>query len=238
VSFPDLPTAFIAYCRQWYGFDGPYLNLITSAGKIESRWVRPIATEYKVNRGIVRDVAEVGQNENNSCRFARVLNESHVDWPAGLGEQAEKCIEIAETWHNGRIVHGLQLAAATKFMWFLKPRHWTVYDRFAARGLGMKGTSSRDRMRKFYKVLELRGFRDACDSISEILDRFELKAIPSTRVIDMLLMMQGDKNFCQRANENAEGFKRSLPRTMLAQINDASEKLSEVGPKLVYRLLS
>ena len=134
----------IGYLRAWWGTDGPRLSLIRSAGGITTEMLRSIAVEYNVNRLILRQekaTAGVAQKarqagDKSAIRMCDILVEACVTWPTGLVERAKICAGIAEKARKQDVAKKNLASAWTKFMWFLKPDGWTVYDRFARGGLG------------------------------------------------------------------------------------------------------
>jgi hypothetical protein len=205
----------IAYVRVWWATDGVRLAIIRKHG-MQPDMLRSLGTEYNVNRSIIRQDRTRGEEDTNAQRVCEILHKAASCWPADLLDRAEVCVKIATQMQpytpgsNRNLV-----SAATKFMWFLKPDGWTVFDRFAAGGMGVAGHLSRvKQLRCFYKRLHDAGFGSLVAEMQAVMEeRGLLPGLPSARILDTLLMARGGRGGDAGAIERLSAFLALLPAT-------------------------
>jgi hypothetical protein len=79
----------------------------------------------------------------------------------------------------------------TKFMWFLHPAGWTVFDDVAATGLHVGGGGKEARSLRFYRKLEAIGFDELVKAISAATKGTVLADMHAERVVDSFLYIRG-----------------------------------------------
>lgn len=192
----------IGYLRAWWGTDGPRLSLIRDAGGITPEMLRSIAVEYNVNRLILRQekatagVAQKASQEGDKSAglMCDILKEACAAWPTSLVERAEICAGIAKKARKQGVAKNNLASASTKFMWFLKPDGWTVYDGSARAGLSSPTTQNAVAdMLAFYKTLQKRGFPDLVAKMNAIIGSTPFKGLPAERILDTMLMAEGGR---------------------------------------------
>ncbi len=100
----------------------------------------------------------------------------------------------------------IQISAATKIMWFLRPDRWTMFDSYAAKGMGV---SSADH---FYSALDSNGFSTAIDRLGAVIAQSEWTSLPATKVIDFYLMQRGNRGGTDQIMDATE-YLDALPTT-------------------------
>ena len=214
----------IAYLRCWWATDGINVKAIQRAGAMTPELLREIAKEYKVNRGIPRaDVVDIGDDDNDcddddyhrdpvARDLAALLNRDRGDWPVGLVERADRCCRILRIAQASKLFYRDQISAVTKFMWFLKPEGWTMFDRYAANGLGVDSRlPALQRMQAFYGALAERGFEEVCARMQKRIDDSAFKGLPAGRILDTLLMARGDRGGDAETVARLKDFLSLLP---------------------------
>ena len=216
--------ATILYARLWWNSDGPRLLSIREFGKMEPKMLRGIAMEYNVNRGIVGADKDKDRAAEGLCEL---LNDARETWPTGLVDRAEACREILDkAMKSDSYVHGYQISAITKFMWFLKPDGWTVFDSFAAQGAGVNRVSgSCKRMELFYQKLTDLGFERLSQEMQVMIDVDVFGELPATRILDMHLMILGKYGPDKLAIGSLENFLLVLPNQTSQELKALAEKL-------------
>lgn len=188
--------ATIGYHRWWLTIDQIELSRLRQLeGRLTAQAIRRIGAVYYINRGIRQSAGDRGAD-----KLAEKLNGAAC--PRGLLDQGNTCLEIAEWAANepigdgneNTITKGWQVSAITKLMWFLYPEGWTLFDRFAANGLGIPvNIPSRDRAIRFYRVLAEKRFEHLVQATQATVAEF-LKPFPNfyiERVLDRYLMIRG-----------------------------------------------
>ena len=194
---PSLYWATIGYADAWWITDGANVRRIARLnGQTATNLMECIAREYKVFRGL-----EAGKR---NC-LRDILNSEAEKWPDQaeggkclLVTRAERCVEIMECARKDGCFSNdsRQISAVTKFMWFLRPDGWTVFDNLASKGLGLPSGDTIKRMKKFYEGLSKRGFEDVTRRMQEVIDNTIIRSnslspyhgLHATRIIDRLLM--------------------------------------------------
>jgi hypothetical protein len=216
----------IAYVRVWWATDGVRLAIIREHG-MQPDMLRSLGAEYNVNRSIIRQDRRRGAEDANARDVCETLHEAALRWPDDLLGHAEVCVDIAARMQpytpgsNRNLV-----SAATKFMWFLKPDGWTVFDRFAAGGMGVAGHLSRvEQLRCFYHRLHDAGFGSLVAEMQAFIKKRLLPDLPSARILDTLLMARGGRGGDTGSIERLNAFLALLPATTRKPLEALARKL-------------
>ena len=170
-----------------------------------------MAIEYNVNRGICADSTNISDEKRNDFKLCNLLTKWQANWPIGLTDRARRCCDFAKQGIEENVFSKKQFSAVTKFMWFLEPSEWTVFDKYAAIGLGVKGITLELKMLAFYRKLEDKNFVGLCSRMQTILNESVFAELPATRILDKFFMIQGDPNFAERTRSEANLFVTLLP---------------------------
>lgn len=187
----------IGYLRWWWAADGPRLRAIEARGELTAPMLRDLASEYRVNRSLLRADKKKGAIDTNAIAVCAILNRARDGWGDGLPARAAACHELAEAMKPYTAAeakdHKYPISAATKFMWFLKPAGWTVFDRLAGNGMGLpESWPPKKRMQAFYDALQDKGFTPLVAEMQAVIDGFlAFASMPATRVLDTLFMARG-----------------------------------------------
>lgn len=173
--------AVVGYSRWWLSTDAPFLKrIVRNGGHLDIEIASKIMTNYNVARGFTR---------KGSTEFSLAIqcaNNRASYWPPDLQGRYNFCRSLAVEWQKIGATRNHQISAATKVMWFLKPHCWTMFDRYAAKGMG---TSSAER---FYAALKANGFTTAVDQLGAVVAQSEWQSLPANKVIDFYLMQRGN----------------------------------------------
>jgi hypothetical protein len=204
----------IAYVRVWWATDGVSLAIIRTHG-MQPDMLRSLGAEYNVNRSITRQDRRRGAEDTHAKAVCKILHKAAQCWPDDLLGRAKVCEKIATRMRRYTPGSNRNLvSAATKFMWFLKPDGWTVFDRFAARGMGVAGHLPRvEQLRCFYKRLHDAGFGSLVAEMQAVIKDSLLPDLPSARILDTLLMARGGRGGDTGAIERLNAFLGLLPAT-------------------------
>lgn len=227
--------AVLHYQKWWMFFDQAELSLVKSE-ELTGTNLRRIAANYRVARGIgprypremPKPTAEVREQEmvRRTDGLAKLLRTRIKHWPTGLVERETYCREILETAKQHQFVHGNQISAITKLMWFLKPDAWTMFDDLAAEGLGVGKRVKPARSAAFYAKLHKLGFDQMVESIREALDATPLDGMPAGRVIDSFLVIRGTS---ERADEHRrlKAHAAGVPHEWRDGLEDAARRVDQ-----------
>ena len=218
----------IAYLRAWWATDGVRLAVIRKHG-MWPEMLRSLGAEYNVNRSIVRTDKAKGIEDTSAKAICDILHRAGDRWPAELLDRAQACEGIAFQMrsYTGETEKNL-VSAATKFMWFLKPDGWTVFDSFAAAGMGVKAHLPRlEQLRNFYAQLNAAGFGPLAVEMEVIIRRSTLSGLPAARILDTLLMARGGRSGDAGAVERLEAFLNLLPAASRSPLETLATSLHE-----------
>ncbi|MCT7662934.1 hypothetical protein [Shinella kummerowiae] len=207
--------ATIEHHRWWLCHDQVYLNLLAKEGELSPWIVRLIAKAYGVNRGIPR-ATDTGPSDPAATAIADALGNAAQQFSGTLPQRFSVCVNILRQLPPG--IRGAESATpkfvsgTTKFMWFLKPAGWTMFDSFAANALGIARGKSSDRARLFYAALEKQGFAQKSEAGNAVIRASGIPELYAERVIDKYLWLAG---CTQQAREKAkaicEAYLQGLP---------------------------
>lgn len=204
--------ATLAYARWWLAVDGPFLGALEAEGRYTEALLRRVAVRYNVNRGLLQPEGQKAGEDVSATGMIGLLREAADVWPTGLRERSEACIEIAEAAQRVGWTDKLQVSGVSKFMWFLKPEGWTLFDRFAARGMGVPAHWNRRRQfEAFYKALNEGDFDGVVARIKPVVTSSALPSLPTARIIDSLLMARGARGSGTHEVEESRAFLGLLP---------------------------
>jgi hypothetical protein len=173
--------AVVGYSRWWLSTDAPFLQRIfRNGGRLDIETASKIMTNYNVARGFQ------SKGSVAFCCAVEMANDRARNWPENLVARYLFCRSLAEEWQSINATAKLQISAATKIMWFLRPQGWTMFDSYAAKGMGASSAES------FYAALDANGFAAAVDSLGAVIGQSEWSSLPANKVIDFYLMQRGN----------------------------------------------
>jgi hypothetical protein len=216
--------ATLAYARWWLAVDGPFLGAMKAEREFTVPILRAVARRYNVNRGLLREDGLPDDQDPSADGMIGLLNNARKSWSEGLPARAQTCATIAaEALANGW-TQGLQVSAASKFMWFLEPAGWTMFDQFAATGMGFPHPTP-NRFLNFYKTLEGQGFDDMVQTMRSLIAKSLLPDLPAERIIDSLLMARGGRGCEQHDIDESTAFLALLPPDFRKSLHDLATDL-------------
>jgi hypothetical protein len=208
----DLFWAVTEHVRTWLGDDGPFRHMIEKQnGCLDGITLRRIAIAYNVSRGIRKGADGV----DHAGALAQIINNASP-WPSDLRARAYKCLEIAKEAQSRGHTTGLQASGLTKFSWFVQPDCWTVYDRFVAGAMKVRGGAPEAKVMQFYEELEKRGFVDVAKQVQAQVDKWQTMPLFGARVLDKFMMLSGARetgefNWANSFVWTAKSFLEILP---------------------------
>lgn len=218
----------IGYVRAWWATDGVRLAIIGEHG-MQPDMLRSLGAEYNVNRSITRPDKTKGAEDANAKAVCAILHAARSRWPADLLGRAEVCEDIAAQMRpfTGETEKNL-VSAATKFMWFLEPDGWTVFDRFAAGGMRVGGHLSRvEQLHTFYARLNDTKFDALVADMQAAMKCSLLPDLPSARILDTLLMARGGRGGDAGSMERLDAFLALLPATTRNPLEALAQDLQD-----------
>jgi hypothetical protein len=178
-----LEVSLSALCQAnwfWQYFDALELHRIqVSNGRLSASSAKRIADEYRVTRTLPANTYGLIANEIN--KLALSFESSNLTVRAGL------CLKTAKKLHHKNIPK----SATSKLVWFIAPRGWTMYDKFAAKGVGIKNTIDPSSFICFYAALDAAGFTMVLEEVRNVLNHNGLADLLAERIVDWLLMGRG-----------------------------------------------
>lgn len=122
------------------------------------------------------------------------LNELASRWPSTLKGRSRQCKLFVCRAVSKKHTSNNQASAATKFLWFLRPHGWTMFDSLAKNALRISPGRADEEMRAFFlKLIDLK-FVGAAACLSEILRLNGFGELYGERVIDKFLMLHSRIN--------------------------------------------
>lgn len=182
--------ATVQYARHWLAYDGPESLEVRRSGMTPAS-LRRIAMRYRVMRGFVGREPGGGRDTPALIGLSVLLNEESVAWPRQIEERAEFCLRLAAAAVEQGYFKNMQISALTKFMWFIKPRSWTMFDRLAADGLGIPNGASEQRMQRFYRRIQQNGLERIWRDMQREIENSQFAKVPAPRIVDLMLMNRG-----------------------------------------------
>lgn len=223
--------ATLAYARWWLAVDGPFLGAVVAEGGFTEPLLRRVAVRYNVNRGLLQPEEQQEGEDVSASGMIGLVREAAAAWPASLRERAALCIETAEAAQSAGWTDKLQVSGISKFIWFLKPERWTLFDRFAAKGMGVPAHWSRRRQfEAFYEALDDGEFDGVVARIEPLVASSVLPGLPAARIIDSLLMARGARGSAAHEVEESRAFLGLLPPEFRDALNHLATQLKdEIG---------
>jgi len=212
--------AVIGYARWWLAHDAGLLQMVKAGdNRLDEDSLTAIARTYGVARGLPGKKEE---QENDRKLLLETLNKANDGWPEGLLARAKYCGQIAAKLKNeeitgrrdkdGVLKGTAPVSAVTKLMWFLQPKGWTVFDQWAADGMGVpRHLGAQTRMRRFYQALHEAGFDETRDELQGLADRSDWPSLHAARILDFLVMRRGYLRQKSGASVNGTNALPSLP---------------------------
>jgi hypothetical protein len=224
--------ATIEYHRFWLSVDQPRLSLMKqNSGKIETELLKDIAQEYRVKRNFKALDEQTLDNETNASKICDILNSAKPSWQnsSALDRLAscKKIIEEIRKYSSGastkinakktaskkrkKVQNNKEktinaASAVSKFVWFMKPDGWTIFDKYAADGIGIPQTisinkegalrpSALDRMECFYTALAYENFFILAAEMQLFIRKNAptFAKMPAARILDTLFMARGER---------------------------------------------
>lgn len=223
--------ATLAYARWWLAVDGPFLGAVAAEGGFTKPLLRRVAVRYNVNRGLLQPDDQQEGEDVSATGMIDLLNGAIGGWPVALRERAEICVEIAESAQKAGWTDKLQVSGVSKFMWFLKPERWTLFDRFAAKGMGVPAHWNRRRQfEAFFEALDEGDFNEVVARIGPVVAASVLPSLPASRIIDSLLMARGARGSAAHEVEESRAFLALLPPAFRDDLHRLASQLQhEIG---------
>ncbi|MBN9145176.1 MULTISPECIES: hypothetical protein [unclassified Novosphingobium] len=182
--------AVIEHHRTWIAGDGIHFLQIhrDHGGTMPLNIAQRIANDY----GVIRTIGS-HMSGNDKQALPNLLNRiSQAEWPDCLIKRAEVCLKIAKEHREVRKEEvnkksHAPVSGVTKIMWFIRPKGWTMFDRFARIGL-IGGQNS---AMAFYKQLSNSGFLDLAYEINNLCRFHGFNDLWGERIIDKFLLARG-----------------------------------------------
>jgi hypothetical protein len=235
ISFPTVENALywatVGYARWWLAHDsGLRHHIVVENGKLTRESLAEISLIYKVARGFPSSA-----DTSRVDAILDVVHKSAESWPETLIDRAQFCVELADALQSKELTRSHQISAATKLMWFLRPKSWTVFDRFASIGMGIGGNASaKKRMPRFYKALAEAGFEKSELDLSYLISQSDWNSLPAARVIDTFLMRRSGFTYGLNSTGAMRAFVDALPpKSALSLHLLATEAQSKFGSSLL-----
>lgn len=239
------PLAYYAtleHAKWMLGTDGQYLSQISEHKSVEA--ATRMMRDYNVARTIW---GKGGLPDFANSVFKKI---GSIGWPEDLEDRAAWCADVADENRDSKPVksvgrkQGAPYSAATKLCWFICPKGWTMFDRFARLGLtNLTGSNGRERFLSFYRALEKTGFSEKARSLNRIIhDDLGFERLYAERIIDSFLMMRGQiwsaKDCEVRATEIRQHNQLFLDNLLALEGSGASQdqllgnRLAELATKM------
>lgn len=220
---------FIEHLRTHESMDAPILTTIKKdGGNLTGESARLIAVHYQVARNFPSTV------EDRYLQIAAEVNKAAAEWPETSDERIDACLDLVNTIHTRLGTRNRTVSAVTKFLWFVRPRHWLPFDRHAANGLVGVAPAVEERMRRYFQQLERGGFPVTADRMTTILQSADLTGLSGERLVDKALMIRGLRKkpapLLGAIVENNFIYLSALPQEQRAKIMDVADDLARQFP--------
>ena len=220
-----LYQATVEHFRNSFGLDG-HERLRLQQEPLDGVAVRRIAKEYKFIQWIPRDK---GQHADvNADGVAQIVNQALPNWPQGLDARSAFCAARANQALGAKYTVNPLMSGMTKLLWFVRPDGWTIYDRFAATGLGLGNADAITKATHFYDNLNRRGFDEFAAEINGTLTQHGFDTLFGERIIDKLLMLAGGAGQgVQPFIEGIEMFPEFVPEAFRESVQSVCQEVAE-----------
>ena len=221
--------ATIENYRWWLAHDHVYLSLIKDRGQFSNDIVRTVAKAYGVNRGI--PASDDKKADHMALGIASALNDFDAKsfQAQPMKEKIARFQSLVEKMPMNQDVkqgdNPIFVSGASKLLWFVAPRGWTMFDKLAADGMGIKKSlPSMERAKDYYTALAGRKFDDTTSKIRKILDQSDFSSLYAERLIDKFLWLAG----CQSETwENSRLSLRYYMQGLFPVVRDKLEALAK-----------
>lgn len=180
--------ATIDHWRTWNKFDGPVRDQVNRDGGLTGYTAAAIAIEYNLLQSLPWK-GGFARFHTVACVVNKTANNIRDD--ATMKEKADATGELAKSLIKGTGVTKIPSSAASKLLWFVRPKGWTMFDRHAFNAVFERrpGKRSED-LKDFYDVLGSSRFGALA---AEVVEIGLSNGVPlnGERVLDKLLMLRG-----------------------------------------------
>ena len=192
-----LRAAVIEHLRWWLADDGVNFRNFQTNGQVDPKTLRTIAVIYYVSRGL---------RKGKQDRIAKLIDRKLEDWPEKLTERASFVSDIANLANKQGLTNGVQLSAFSKLLWFARPDGWTLYDKWAQKGLAHPRKSIG--FIAYYKRLEELQFLEVTGAMRDVINGSHFDELWPERIVDKYLMMCGQQSENSNSTDGApeDGF--------------------------------
>lgn len=225
--------ATVEHYRTWLFIDGGFYREYEQAKVFTSDLVRRMASHYSVARTIPLpkpDAEETGNPDRNREILCEKLNTLASNWPENLTERADRIIETAKEACKDFGSGNPPYSAVSKFIWFAKPKHWTLFDSLASAGMLPNGGTSEERIREFYSALAP-VLPELCDQVQTVCDKSGL-TMHAEKIVDIFLMLRGAgstrSDFGKGIAAACDHFVALLPADQSEALEQCAEKVGKI----------
>ena len=150
-----------------------------------------IANEYFARRGINDSLLEE--------TLVKILQKASP-WSKNR-TLTDKIATYANLYNSTKIGNRKFSSLISKILWFICPHNWTMYDKFAKKGLAKITYSTVTSLTgiEFYRKLEVYNFDTTINAMNAVLEDSKFNQLLPERIIDNYLMLLGGR-FEERAN--------------------------------------
>ena len=250
--------ATIEYHRFWLSVDRPRLTVLSKGGgQMTPVLLRDIAREYKVVRNLKGQDKKNNSEDETAQKICASLNSAMSSWPGIPHDRLDACKKLIVTIRphtaeassskeksqdEGREAKSEKkdektvdaASAVTKFIWFMRPEGWTVFDSYAAKGVGIPPYRAMERMEYFYKALILEKFHDLVEKMQDFIRKnsASMQELPATRILDTLFMARGARGSgSDHGVALTEAYLNHLPKCIREELSALATALQkEYGP--------
>ncbi|MBW9051029.1 hypothetical protein [Rhizobium mesosinicum] len=224
--------ATIENYRWWLAHDQVYLQLLRLETKISAETVRTIAKAYGINRNI--DADEDKTNDRTAAAVANVLNSTDFVKFAEkktLDDKFEQFLAILRRMPMNLGVDEAKLkfvSGTSKFIWFFAPTCWTMFDRLAAHGAGIrKDLASVERAKRFFTALSSRGFESIIEKARPLFQDSPFRDLSPERLVDKFLWLKGCSPAAQTNGRLTLYFyMQGLPTDLREQLESLANRIA------------
>ncbi|MEL6452544.1 MAG: hypothetical protein AAFQ19_14905 [Pseudomonadota bacterium] len=173
------------HIKWWWGGDAWDYHLFQT-DQMCGDCFRKFVTRYKVGRSLRRG------RETDALRV--IKTKVAQSWPLGLSARWHTADSIITQLQDEQITSKPSASLVSKAIWFLMPKGWTLYDKYAADALAIsnhKG-STQKRMRDYFNKLHTMRFGQLADMLRSEIKTERLPDLWPERIIDGSLLSKGN----------------------------------------------
>lgn len=211
--------AFALAYQWWLSCDAHYVAELAGKQALDAGWVRDIGDTYLVNRTILTGA---------ETAFAKLILQSGQGNDMAICERAARLSLALE--RRDDLKANAPASAASKVSWFVWPRGWTMYDRYAAKAVvGTPGESGVAKMERFYAALAMRGWDDVLRQLRGVMSEFGWPTLLAERAVDKYLFLEGSGvTSGAPAIRRIDGFLNALPGDVRDLVNQAGDAVGSI----------